>query len=178
MDAGAAPARPAGGAWSCPWRPGVSAWPVCCLHPAAPKPSPVTSASVHPDSQVRPGAGKTLGLSSICQQIMHSPRERCCVTSVPWCKGSPLWAWKIPHFTYRNSSDHEENVKNRGRRGVGKGKYLYALSWGIRSQLKLFTLEREKFRVFVSLNFLMMLHFMLFRFCLKSVFIFTLRTII
>ena len=55
-----------------------------------------------------------------------------------------------------------------GRRGIGKGKYLYALSWGIRSQLKLFTLEREKFRVFVSLNFLMMLHFMLFRFCFKS----------
>ena len=162
-DAGAAPARPAGGAWSCPRRRGVSAWPGCCLHPAAPKP-PVTSASVHPDSQVRPGGGETLRLSSVCQQVMHSPRERCCVTSVPWCKGSPLWAWKIPHFTYGNSSNHGENVKNRGGRGVRKGKCLYTLSWGIRSQLKLFTLETENFRIFVSLNFIMMLHFMLFKF--------------
>ena len=121
-DAGAAPARPAGGAWSCPRRRGVSAWPGCCLHPAAPKP-PVTSASVHPDSQVRPGGGETLRLSSVCQQVMHSPRERCCVTSVPWCKGSPLWAWKIPHFTYGNSSNHGENVKNGWKRRT-KGEML------------------------------------------------------
>ena len=97
-------------------------------------------------TQVRPGARETLRLSSICQQVMHSPRERCCVTSVPWCKGSPLWAWKIPHFTCGNSSNHEENVKNRGRRGVREGKYLYTLHWGIRSQLKLFTLETRTFQ--------------------------------
>ena len=46
--------------------------------------------------------------------------------------------WLLP-------SNHGENVKNRGSRIVGKGRFLYTLSWGIRSQLKLFTSETENF---------------------------------
>ena len=70
-DVGAAPARPVGGAWNCPWRRGVSAGPavVCILPPCHPEasgyvcicPLRLTVATPHPRSSGCAGAGGPRG---------------------------------------------------------------------------------------------------------------------